>query len=757
MNPGEIRKVAIVGSFVPRRCGIATFTSDLANAVSTTGVEVEVVAVNDRVEGYQYPEVVKIQIDQHRPESYDDAAVSLNRTGFDLICVEHEFGIYGGPAGSHLLRFLRDVNAPIVTTLHTILENPDADQTDVIDELSYLSELLIVMSDRGKRMLNEVHGIHPDKVRVIPHGIPSLERRQCEPYLADLGLAGRKLILTFGLIAPDKGIEYMISAMPAICAKHPEAYYLIVGVTHPNVRAAHGEQYRQSLIDLVAELGMGSNVGFVDEFVSLDELGDFLMAAEIYVTPYLKKEQITSGTLAYAYGSGKAVVSTPYWHADELLADGRGLMVPYRDSAALAKEVCKLLSDPELLKAIQMRAYTDGQLMRWPAVASAYAEAFTDAQDQARSVLPKVAFSPDSNSDGSPMTFQFCLDHLRKMTDDTGILQHSTYSIPNRFEGYCTDDNARLAILGARLMPHSDDPGLALDLQHKGLSFLHHAFNESNGRMRNFLTYSRTWNEEVGSEDSHGRAIWALGVLLDESTHANIRAVAKDLFIKALPASETFLSNRGMAFTILGLDRALATEYSNEWLSAVTVLGNRLFDAYKSSSSPEWQWFEDIVCYDNARLPQALISAGCVLENDQMIAAGKVALGWLNGIQSSNLDCFMPIGSNGFYPRGGTRAIYDQQPLESAATIEACCEVYRLTGESAWRDETWKAYRWFLGGNIEAKSLIDSENGGCKDGLMEGGVNQNQGAESTIAFITSCLNMKIVEAIASRRGSRYLS
>jgi len=756
MSIGSVRKVALVGNHTPRQCGIATFTADLAQAVAETGAEIQVVAMNDRSEGYHYPDTVTYQIDQSNPQSYLEASHFLNAQHLDVLCVQHEFGIFGGPSGSYLLNLLREVNAPVVTTLHTILEHPSHEQRSILAELSQFSERFVVMTNRGKSMLEEVYGIDPAKVSVVSHGIPSIERSSPNRYLGKLGLGGKQVILTFGLISPDKGIEHMISAMPAVVANHPDAHYLIVGATHPNIRKESGEAYRQSLVDLADRLGVTDNIGFVDQFVSLDDLTDYLQAASIYVTPYLKKEQITSGTLAYAFGSGKAVVSTPYWHAEELLADGRGILVPFRDSAALSDEINALLSDPMRLTIIQTLAYEAGLDMRWQAIGCEYVRVFGEAMSASRSMLPTMLPSEDHSEEAATLHIELVLDHLLAITDDTGILQHATYNVPNRFEGYCTDDNARLAIIGARLEDEPKQAATALWLQSKGLSFLHHAFNAETGRMRNFMSYDRRWLEEAGSEDSHGRALWALGVLTDESSVSGIREFAKEIFMKALPAVEGFTSPRSMAFTILGLDKVLASMYSAECLRMLGVLGGRLNDVYLATADQDWRWFERILAYDNARLPQGLMAAGFVLGHDGMIQNAKIALKWLVDVQTDRQGFFLPIGSNGLYPKNGKKAKYDQQPLEAAATIDACYDAFRLTDDPRWRREIGKAFDWFMGANSEMKCMIDEVTGGCMDGLIPGGVNRNQGAESTLSYLASTLVVCQLEHTMARKQHGFL-
>ena len=739
MSIGSVRRVAIVGNHTPRQCGIATFTADVNQALGGTGISTQVIAVNDKVQGYDYPDSVTFQIAQDELQSYREAATYLNSQDLDVICVQHEYGIFGGRAGSHLLTLLREVNPPIVTTLHTILESPNADQRAVLAELSQLSERFIVMSRRGKKMLVDVNGIDPAKISVVLHGIPSVERAKPDSFLKKIGLEGKRVILTFGLIGPDKGIEYMVAAMPEVVRNHPDAHYVIVGATHPNIRQFSGEAYRQNLIELADRLEVSSHIDFVDRFVAMNELTDYLQAASIYVTPYLKREQITSGTLSYAFGSGKAVVSTPYWHAEELLADGRGCLVPFRNPERLAEEIVRLLGDAERLECVQASSYNEGLAMVWPVVGQEYLDTFEEARQSSRSLLPHLISTEPPAALNEIVAEQRFLDYLSILTDDTGIVQHATFSIPNRFEGYCTDDNARLAIVGARMQSNPKLAKFGIELQHKGLSFLHHAFNEENGQMRNFMGFDRVWLEDAGSQDSHGRALWALGELSELSSVPGVRTVAHKLFLKGLPTALEFQSPRAMAFTLLGLQGIVASSHAPNCMVAVRHLSERLGQLYRMVADDDWKWFELSLAYDNARLPQALMAAASLLDDEEMMRIGKGALNWLIQVQTDPMGYFLPIGSNGFYTKNGISARYDQQPLEAAATIDACYQAFLLSGEAEWEHEVYRAYQWFHGANSEGHSLIDAATGGCMDGLLENDVNRNQGAESTLAYISSVL------------------
>jgi glycosyltransferase involved in cell wall biosynthesis len=738
-----IRHIALLGNYMPRHCGIATFTTDLATAIEAElgGVECGVLAMNDSGKRYAYGDRVRFEIAESDLASYRRATDFLNVGGADVLCLQHEYGIFGGRAGSHVLALLREVRMPIVTTLHTILGEPTADQRRVMDEIAHLSTRLVVMSERGGELLREVHGVPASKIDLIPHGIPSFpgpresKRR--------LGLEGKSVVLTFGLLSPDKGIEYVIEALPAVVARHPEAIYLVLGATHPHVKERHGETYRNNLESRARKLGVESNIIFHDRFVSLAELTEFLSAADIYITPYLNPEQITSGTLAYAIGAGKAVVSTPYRYACELLAEGRGVLVPPRSSAAIADALAGLLGDRDERHALGERAAAYGCDMGWPSVARKYVQSMQRALGESR----RTSFEAKTLAERPLDLPELNLEHLRVMTDDTGMLQHATFSVPRYEDGYCLDDNARALLLMALVEDAgSVDSATARALASRYLAFVSHAFNQELGRFRNFMTYARRFTEACGSEDSHGRALWALGAVVGRSSAPGRRSLGGQLFHAALPAVATFSSPRGRALALLGIGEYLrAFEGESGVESLQRVVAERLLASFMETGSSDWPWCEDCVTYDNARLPQALIVSGGQLGNPEMTGVGLRSLAWLAEIQRSKEGAFAPIGSNGFYSRQRDRARFDQQPLEACAMVSACLDAWRVSGESRWLDEVKRAFRWFLGDNQLHFSLYDPATGGCRDGLHPDRPNENQGAESTLAFLLALTEMSMLD------------
>ena len=725
-----------MGCYTPRHCGIATFTHDLCEAVGEAVplAECYAVAVNDRVEGYPYPPRVRFELLEQDLDSYRRSADFLNCHQVDVLCLQHEFGIYGGPAGSHVLSLLREVRMPVVTTLHTVLGQPDAAQRAVMEELVTRSARLVVMARKGAEILQATYGVPAAKIDIIPHGIPDIPIANPDFPKARCGAEGCSVLLTFGLLGAGKGIEYAIAALPEIVRRHPEVIYLVLGATHPHLLAREGERYRESLVSLAEAHGVAEHVVFCNRFVSSEELTEFISTADIYVTPYLHEAQITSGTLAYVFGAGNAVVSTPYWHAQELLADGRGILVPFCDPAAIAEGVCAFLDDPARLARTRREAYQCGREMLWPAVARRYLESFQQA------LAPPAAAPRSADGRRSYARPAQRLDHIVRMSDGTGIFQHATFNVPNFHEGYCTDDNARAFIL----CNHLADPAPLGAQATSYLAFLAAALNHETGRFRNFMSHGRQWLDEEGSEDSHGRALWALGVGVGRSRNDGHRRLSKQLFERALPAAATLLSPRAWAFSLLGIHEYLrGVPQHPAAMTTCKHLTGQLVELWQRSAAEDWPWFEPCATYDNARLCQALILGGNGMRvHGEALEIGLKSLRWLLRIQTSQAGHFQPIGSNGFHAKNGIRAEFDQQPVESCATVEACLEAFRVTRDPYWADEATRAFEWFLGRNDLGLPLYDPATGGCGDGLHHDRVNANQGAESSLAFHLSLAAMQ---------------
>ena len=740
------QRIAFLGGYDPRRCGIATFTHDLCESVATAipSATCYAGAVNDKPEGYAYPPRVRFEIAEKDADSYRRAADFLNFDNADVLCVQHEFGIYGGSAGSHLLALLKEVRMPVVTTLHTILRDPNSAQRQVMEELVHRSDRLVVMAQKGAQILSEVYGVPAAKIDTIHHGIPDIPFADSEISKAQFGVEGRPVLFTFGLLGPGKGIEYAIEAMPEIVKRHPGVVYLILGATHPHLVAREGERYRLGLERLAADRDVTANVIFYNRFVTLEDLTEFICATDIYVTPYLNEAQITSGTLAYVFGAGKAVVSTPYWHAQELLGEDRGIIVPFRDSRAIAQGVCAFLDDAPRMERTRREAYRLGREMIWSSVADQYLESFQRARTDRRT-LSRTAFAGWTLASRPYELPPLRLDHVIRMSDRTGIFQHARFNVPCFEEGYCTDDNARAFILCNLLDELGGDPPTPnLDLLATSyLAFLSAAMNTGSGRFRNFMGYDRKWMEEHGSEDSHGRALWALGVGARRTRNEGHRNLCEQLFDRALPAMESFTSPRAWAFGLLGLHEYLGEfPHKDQAASFRETLTRRLVDLWKNCSDAEWPWFESSATYDNARLCQALILGGKSMSQPETTEIGLASLRWLASLQKTQAGHFRPIGSNGFCVKGGARADFDQQPVEAQAMVSACISAFSATRDPSWSAEAKLAFEWFLGRNDLAVPLYDSKSGGCGDGLHIDRVSENQGAESTLAFHLSLAEMK---------------
>jgi glycosyltransferase involved in cell wall biosynthesis len=744
----SINRVAFIGNYSPRQCGIATFTTDLCEAMAAEYSSTSCIAlpVNDNEAGYAYPPRVRFELEEKDIDSYRRAADFLNINNVDIVCLQHEYGIFGGPAGSHILALLKELRMPIVTTLHTILQTPDADQRRVLKEIALMSDRIVVMSNRGGKGLQSVFGVAPEKIDMIPHGIPDLPFVDPSYHKDLFGVEDKTVLLTFGLLSPNKGIENVIAALPAILARHPNVVYMILGATHPHVKKTDGETYRLSLQLLAQEKSVEANLIFYNRFVSIEELVQFIGAADIYITPYVNAAQSTSGVLAYTLGAGKAVISTPYWYAEEMLADNRGALVPFRDPAALAEQVTDLLDNESKRHAMRKRAYLFGRKMIWPLVARRYMDSFERAQSERRHFKSSslMAISMDKRPRELP---PLKLDHLRQMTDHTGMLQHAIFTVPNFHEGYTIDDNAR-ALMVCTLL---DEVGSheTFDLTSRYLSFVWYAYNPATGRFRNLMNYQRQWMEENnGSDDSHGRTLLVLGTVLGRFNTPTLHNMAGWMFEQALPAIRDTTSPRAWAFALIGIHEYLRKFSGDRVASQLREdLAGRLLGMYQRNQSDDWLWFEKGLTYCNAVLPQAMLMCGHTMSNGEMSEAGLKSLGWLVDLQCTEADKghFVPIGSNGFYKRGEARARFDQQPVEAQTMVSACLDAYRITGDKRWRNEARRAFEWFLGRNDLNLPIYDPQTGGCRDGLHADRLNENQGAESTLAFLQALLELRLAE------------
>lgn len=735
--PAIARRVALVGGFTPRRCGIATFTADIYASLRAASPDtvIDVYAMTSACDQTVFDPTVRGAIIEGDVESFVEAATEIDKSGADLVWLQHEFGLFGGSAGDMVLELVDRIAVPLIVTMHTVIPDPDPEQMRVMQRLVARASKLIVMSKRGQALLSSVFGADKDQVVLIPHGVPDRPFGRSTQFKVKLGFDDAQLLMTFGLLSPGKGIEAVIAALPAIIADHPNVIYCVVGATHPNLIAREGEAYRDKLKTLAVRLGVECHVQWIDAFVETEDLLDLLEAADIYVTPYLGAAQSTSGTLSYAVALGKAVVSTPYVHATELLADDHGVLVPFNDSAAIAREIGALLDDPDRLLALQKRAYHRGRDMIWPALAV-----------QCLDVIDTTLIKPAIEAKLSPIG----IEGLLRICDDTGILQHSIHNVPDRAHGYCVDDNARALMLMNRLSESAEPHRSRLSTIFA--AFVQSAWNADAAEFRNFMGYGRNWLEAKGSEDSCGRTIWALGATALEGRTPALRHWARGLFDHTAVSALGFGSPRAIAFAVLGAESLLRSDPENELAQAILREGAAtLHSLLTQTRRPDWPWFETMLAYDNCRLPEALLRAGNMLSDGEMTACGLSTLKWINVQQSATAGHFRPVGSDSFGREREAPMPFDQQPVEIWAAIDAASAAYDVTGGTVWVAQAKRAYAWFSGANDRGVVVADPLIGTCRDGINPRGLNLNEGAESVLSYqlATCTLRTLLIKAESS--------
>lgn len=748
-------KIAYISTYSPRECGIATFNYNLIRAIGAntqnSSLNGFVVAMNDSddLNEYQYPDEVKFRIRQEHQKDYIKAAEFINNSDADVCILEHEFGIFGGENGVYLLPLIHRLEKPIVTILHTVLKKPSFMQQIIIREIAAQSSKIVVMSNRAVEFLKDIYNIPEDKIQQIEHGVPDLEAIEINPVKSLSSFRNKRVLFTFGLISRNKGLETVIKALPEIVEQHPDVMYVVLGNTHPGVRRNSGEEYRDSLKQLASELNVDKHLTFINQFVSEEELFNYLTASTIYITPYLNEAQITSGTLSYAVGSGAAVLSTPYWHAQELLKNNRGRFFDFKDSDGLAASVIDLLDHPNKLERLRSNAYNYGLQLRWPAIGREYLEVLTES-------LGKPG--PDKmirQIIDSQMIPEFSLTHVKRLTDDTGIVQHAKYGIPNLKEGYCLDDNSRALIM--TLMAYEQNKSKeALELLPIYLSYIQY-MQQDDGNFRNFLSFRREYLDEVGSEDSFGRTVWALGFLINSAPNNSYREFAEELFIRSVPHFKALVHLRGMANTIIGISNYLQVHpYNEELLHQLTDLTEPLIQAYDRHNGPDWHWFEEKLTYDNAILPLALLHSSEITGDARVKEVALEAIEFLDSLTLSK-GYLSPVGSDGWYYRGSSMAIFDQQAIETMAMVLMYFKAYDSSQNSDYISKMYLCYQWFLGENTLRLPLYDHETKGCCDGLQPGGLNRNQGAESTLAYLVSHLIvLKALETEYAYEGEKSM-
>jgi glycosyltransferase involved in cell wall biosynthesis len=736
-------KIAYISTYPPRECGIATFNQNLMRAINANfpkrGILQSgfVVALNDSetIQEYEYPEEVKYIIRQNHQKDYIRAANYINTSNADVCIMEHEFGIYGGECGIYILPLINRIEKPLISILHTVLKDPSYVQRIIIREIAEQSSKIIVMSRRAVEFLTNIYDIPIEKIQIIEHGVPDVKVPDDNPVNNLTQFKNHRVLLTFGLISRNKGLETVIKALPKIVEKHPDVMYVVLGNTHPGVLKSSGEEYRDHLKSLAAQLNVSKHLSFINKFVSEEELVSYLSAAEIYVTPYLNEAQITSGTLSYAVGAGAAVVSTPYWHATELLADNRGRLFEFKNSDVLADIINELLDKKRVLNELKKNAYEYGLHLRWPVIGSEYikvAQEASAAHDFSDKILKNSIVDPE-------IMPKFSLAHVLRLTDDTGIVQHAKYGIPNLKEGYCLDDNAR-ALIMAIMAYQRNRSKEAFELLPVYLSYIHY-MQTDDGNFRNFLSFNRQYLDEVGSEDSFGRTIWALGYLIGSAANNSYKEFALELFRKSFPHFKTLTHLRAIANTIIGISLYLQVVPGDDGMvNELIRLTQPLIDGYNQNQSHDWQWFEEKMTYDNAILPLALLHSCEITGNEKVKQVALKTMAFLDGLTLSN-GYLSPVGNDGWYYRGGTFPAFDQQAIETMAMVLMHFQAYQIFRKPQYIEKMFLSYRWFLGENTLRAPLYDHETKGCCDGLLPTGINRNQGAESTLAYLISHLTV----------------
>ncbi|MDN5296127.1 MAG: hypothetical protein PWQ71_233 [Bacteroidota bacterium] len=737
-------KIAFIATYPPRKCGIATFTNNLVKAIVQNTIDKEmsnhamIVAINENGSNYTYSNEVKFTIRQDHQCDYISAAEFINHSNADVCIIEHEFGIFGGDHGVFVLSLIHRLEIPLIVTFHTVLKDPSYTQRAIIEEIGKRAARIVVMSKRAVHFLKEIYHLPHEKIKLIEHGVPEFEKLSQTTAKQKLGLSDRKVLFTFGLLSRSKGIETVIKALPKVVEQHPDVLYMVLGATHPNVLKYSGEEYREYLLRLVKKLHLENNVYFDNEFVTEARLFEYLQACDIYITPYLNEAQITSGTLSYAIGAGCAVVSTLYWHAQELIDMGFGRSFEFKNSHELAKILLDLLNDGKKLESIRKKAYRYGKKIKWSKIGKRYLSLAEDVKKSR-----KKGKITDRKIIDMSLLPTYSMDYIQRLTDDTGIVQHAKYGIPNLKEGYCVDDNSRALLMTTMAYRQTKDRE-TLSLMPVYLSFIHY-MQLPDGNFRNFLSFSRHYLDEKGSEDSFGRTVWSLGYLLRFPPNDAFRQIGREMFLRTVPYFEKLQSIRGAANTVIGIYHYLkVTSDEKEMVMHMTRLSSLIADSYKKYRTDDWNWFEDVLTYDNAVIPLALFSAYEITENHEWFDIAMEATRFLESL-TMKADHFAPIGNKGWYRKDGIVPEYAQQSVDVMAMILLYHQLFRLTKESEYLEKMFKCYLWFLGENSLRLPLFDHETKGCCDGLEQKGVNRNQGAESTLAYWISHLTILAVQ------------
>lgn len=720
-------KIAYISTYPPKQCGIATFTQDLKNAIADNeNIVQHIFAIADDNDDHPNDSEVVFIIKRNHIEDYYDAAQFINQQAYDFVIIEHEFGIFGGNSGMYILAFAKSLTTRLLVSFHTVLERSSNDENAIFIELAHLAQRIIVMSQFAISMMEKIYHISPEKVVCIPHGVPefTLTHQQAKE---NLHLTNKKIILTFGFIGRNKGIELVIKALPHVVKKHPDVLYIVAGKTHPNVLLHSGEEYRDYLEELVEKYQLSEHVHFLNQYLPIDTLTNLLSACDVYITPYINEAQITSGTLSYAIGAGAAVISTPYWHAKDLLSEERGILIPFKDRTYLADCLNHLFDEEEILSNYRAHAKAYGDQITWKKIGLKYLNLFHELK---KTDATPEAIIDEKFSEANYPTFNF--EHINRLTNHVGILQHAKYATPNYFEGYCLDDNARALLLD--LMAYRQ---YQFDIKELHLStylaYLFYAQNED-GTFKNFMNFQHQFIDQEFSEDAFGRAIWALGQFFQLSPIISHYEMAKEMFFKALPHFIPLKSNRAIAYTILGICAYLETNQNDENMTELLrQMVQKLIAEYEAHQTENWDWYEHIISYDNAILPYSILLAHQYLNDNYFKRVGIKTAEFLDQIVFKG-NYLRLIGNKNWYKKGEEPCHIGQQPIDAASMVLLYETLYKVTEQKNYLTKMKMAFEWFLGRNELQMPLYDDNTKGCCDGLEQFGINRNQGAESTLSF-----------------------
>lgn len=750
--------IVFMSTFPPRECGIATFTSDLINSfdklfspqeeTKVIAMEIEEVDNSHRTNKTAEKEKVIYRISENNTDDYINAAKYINSLDkVKIISIQHEYGIFGQNAGERVLDFIKEVKKPVVVTFHTVLPQPDEHMLNITKQIAEKVEKVVVMTKRSKELLESVYGVDKNKVSVIHHGIHSMQyldsekakQNLAEEDLSVLGsLEGKKVISTFGLLNFGKGVEFAIEALPQIVKEFPELVYLVLGTTHPVVMRREGPVYLNMLRKKAEDLGVSDHVHFYDSFIKTPDLLKFLQATDIYLALSQNPDQAVSGTLTYALGAGRPVISTAFMQAKEVVTSEVGYLIDFKNSNAIAHAVNTLFKDKAQLRSKSKAAYFRTRGMVWSNIALSYMHEF-------------VALSPEL-SEKEKVIPPVNINHLKRMTDDFGIFQFAVLDKPNPLSGYTLDDNARSLVVsswlynsGSKYVVESKETEINQDLECLAktyLTFLERASNENGGFINYFNAIKEEdpiQNNEENLEDSNARALWAVSELYVSKLSDELKQRAFVLFSKQVQKHKKTSSPRAAAFYIKSFSVWLSSNdveeaFKSTLIELITYYADFLMSILKDNETTDWVWFEDAMTYSNAILPESLFMAHKITGYMHFLDAAKRTLGFLVSNSVEGKVC-MPIGQAGWFKRGGVKEPFDQQPEEVSALVLALDTAYKITKDEEYISKKYCAFSWFLGNNLLNQVIYSHDTGGCYDGLGDQYINLNQGAESTVSYL----------------------